>query len=388
MLRWRRGRDLKIMLLQLRKRRPRLHISLEGSLGGKRQRRAQGLAEELRSKVADSIVRSGWKHVPRARMAVTMTFFPGGKQAPALHNLVKFYLDELRSLVFDDDRQVSYLAAESWQPISGVKTAADKESRVFIKVERLADYKNKFDLYFSLSRDDGFRDYLRYGRRSFRHDHRKLFDNDDDDDDDLEFDSWYLRDTLLLTPESRERIRRLNMEQDQRRLLAVNGIDSLDRPGLPRWAKHLPGGINELRSSEHLSVELGNLPLRGETAQYKQRIRESLQALKARQHDFYPLLLPVELDVQVFSHAPKLSKDLDNIMRDVAPVVKEELLHPDAYVHGYRIYVADTDVSEHKSDFLRLKLLPSNAVSDFEKRMRETFEVAKEWLEEEIYKHY
>jgi hypothetical protein len=216
-----------------------------------------------------------------------------------------------------------------------------------------------------------------------------LFDDDDyDDDDDLEFDSLYLRDSLLLSSDSRERIRRLNSEQYQRRLLGVNGIDSLDRPGLPRWAKHLPEGINELRKFEHLSVELGNLPLRGETAQYKQRIRESLQALKAKQHDFYPLLLPVELDVQVFSHAPKLSKDLDNIMRDVAPVVKEELLHPDSYVHGYRIYVADTDASEHKSDFLRLKLLPANAVSHFEDRMRKTFEVAGEWLEEEIYKHH
>lgn len=373
------------MLLQLRKRRPHLHISIEGRLGGKRQRRAQGLAEELRSKVADSIAQSGWKHMPRARMAVTMTFFPGGGHVPALHNLVKFYLDELRSLVFDDDRQVSYLAAESWQPIKGVKTVSDKESSIVIEVERLANYKNKFDLYFSLSRDDGFRDYLRHDRRGFRHDHRKLFD---DDDDDREFDSWYIRDSLLLSSKTREEILRLNEENFQRRLLAVNGVDSLDRPGLPRWAKRLPERITELRRFEHLSIELGNLPLRGETAQYKQRIHESLQSLKAQRHEFYPLLVPVELDVQVFSHSPKLSKDLDNIMRDVAPVVKEELLHADVYVHGYRIYVADTDVSEHKSDFLRLKLLPANAISAFEDRMRKTFEVAKEWLEEEIYKHY
>ena len=374
------------MLLQLRKHRSLLHISLEGDLGGKRQRGAKQLAEELRTQVASSINQFGWKHVPRARMAVTMTFFPRGNQSPALHNLVKFYLDELRSLVFKDDRQVSYLAAESWQPVRGSEKHGGRESRVHIEVERLADYKSKFDLYFSLLRNDNFREYLRYSHNSFRYDYRKLLDDDDNDDD--EFDSWYLPDSILLSSESREVIRRLNTEQYQMRMLSVNGIDSLDRPGLPRWIKRHPDVMKELRGFEHLSVDLGHLPLRGETSQYKQRIRESLQRLRGQRKDFYPVLVPIELDVQVFSHMPQLSKDLDNIMRDVAPVVKEELLHSDAHIHGYRIYVADTNVWENKSDLLRLKILPVNAVSNFENKMNKVFEVAKEWLEDEVGRYF
>lgn len=383
---WRRGRELKIMLLQLRKQRSLLHISLKGSLGGKRQRGAKELAEDLRAQIASSVTQFAWKHVPRARMAVTMTFFPHGNQSPALHNLVKFYLDELRSLVFKDDRQVSYLTAESWQPVRGSEKHSSRESSVHIEVERLTDYKSKFDLYFSLLRNDSFREYLKYSHRSFRYDYRKLLDDDDDDDD--EFDSWYLPDSILLPPESREIIRRPNTEQYQRKMLSVNGIDSLDRPGLPRWIKRRPDVMKELRGFEHLSVDLGHLPLRGETGQYKQRIRESLQRLRGQRKGFYPVLVPIELDVQVFSPMPQLSKDLDNIMRDIVPIVKEELLHSDVHIHGYRIYVADTDVREHKSDLLRLKLLPVNAISDFEKKMNKVFEIGKEWLEDEIDRYY
>jgi hypothetical protein len=136
---WFKRRELKILLLQLRKRRSLLHISLKGSLGGKRQRGAKELAEDLRAQIASSVTQFAWKHVPRARMAVTMTFFPHGNQSPALHNLVKFYLDELRSLVFKDDRQVSYLAAESWQPLRSSEKHSGRESSVHIEVERLAD---------------------------------------------------------------------------------------------------------------------------------------------------------------------------------------------------------------------------------------------------------
>src|SRR6185503_7589814 len=109
--------DLKILLLQIQKRRPVLHISIDGDLGRKGRRDAADLVEEIKRQVATGISDFRWKPVRRARMAVSMTFFPKGKQVPALHNLVKFYMDELRNLVFTDDRQVSYLAAESWLPL-------------------------------------------------------------------------------------------------------------------------------------------------------------------------------------------------------------------------------------------------------------------------------
>ena len=75
-------------------------------------------------------------------------------------------------------------------------------------------------------------------------------------------------------------------------------------------------------------------------------------------------------------------------MRDIAPIFCEELLHADAYLHGYRIYVADTNNSEQPSDVLRLKLLAMNAVSNFEDRTSKTFEMAQDWLEEELNRYF
>lgn len=369
---------LRILLLQIRKRRPALRISVDGDLGRKGRRDAAPIIENIKRQVANGITDFQWKHVPRARMAVSMTFFPKGKLSAALHNLVKFYMDELRTLVFTDDRQVSYLAAESWLPLKKRRDDdGDGSSRAYIEVERLADYKAKFDLYFTLLRNDGFRDYLRGRRDSFL-----------DEEDDVDIESNYLPDFTELPHEAREFIRRHNRKELQRKLLSFNRIHSEDRPGLPRWAKYLQYDSKPLREIEPFAVDLGNLPLKGETIIYKDRIRKSLQALKDRHVTLHPIIVPVELDVQVVSRKSYVSKDLDNIMRDVAPIVGEELLASDAYLHGYRIYVAETGRSDYPSDFLRLKLLPMNGVSDFEDRTRRVFEIAQDWIEEEVNRYF
>lgn len=365
---------LKILRLQIRKRRPVLHISVDGDLGRKGRRDAESIIENIKRQVTSAITDFRWKPVPRARMAVSMTFFPKGKQNPALHNLVKFYMDELRTSVFTDDRQVSYLAAESWLPLkeSG-RHAGDASSRAYIEIERLADYKAKFDLYFTLLRNDEFRDYL-----------RDRGDSALDEEDEFEIETMYLPDFPALPQQVREFIRGHNQKERQRRLLSYNQIHSEDRPGLPRWAKFLGQDLKRLREIEPFAVDLGNLPLEGETMIYKDRIRKSVQTLKDKHKTLDPIVIPVELDVQVISSKSYVSKDLDNIMRDVAPIVSEELLASDAYLHGYRIYVAETSRSDHASDFLRLKLLPMNGVSDFESRTRRVFEIAEDWIEDQV----
>lgn len=379
MLYRRENNDLKILLLQIRKHRPILHISVDGALGRKGRRDAADLAEEIKRQVTMGISNFRWKPVPRARMAVSMKFFPKGKQVPALHNLVKFYMDELRNLVFTDDRQVSYLATESWISPKKLKdTDSEEISRVYIEVERLADYKAKFDSYFTLLQDDRFRDYLR----------NHYPDLLDDKEDEFEFESSYLPDYSVLSPEIRDCIRKHNFEERQRKLLSMNQIYAEDRPGLPRWAKLFPEQFDRLREIKPFTVDLGNLPLKGETSLYKDRIRRSIQLLKASYKALDPIIILVELDVQVISRKPYVSKDIDNIMRDIAPIFDDELLHDDAYLHGYRIYVADTNNCEQSSDLLRLKLLPMNGISDFENKIRKTFEVAKDWLQEELNSYF
>jgi hypothetical protein len=233
-------------------------------------------------------------------------------------------------------------------------------------------------LYFTLLRNDRFRNYL-YTHRSDLLDH---------EENEIEFESNYLPDSSVMPPEIREFVRKHNLEDRQRKLLSMNQIHAEDRPGLPRWVKFLPMQFKRLRAIEPFAVDLGNLPLKGETTLYKDRIRRSMQVLKANHKALDPIIVPVELDVQVISSKAHVSKDLDNIMRDIVPIFGEELLHVDAHLHGYRIYVADTNNREQPSDLLRLKLLPMNGVSDFEDRIRKTFEVAQDWLEEELNSYF
>src|SRR5262245_56187142 len=50
--------------------------------------------------------------------------------------------------------------------------------------------------------------------------------------------------------------------------------------------------------------------------------------------------------------------------------------------------VASTINTGYETDFLRLKLLPMNAVSDFASRMEKTFDLAQQWLNEELGRHF
>ncbi|MGI9066819.1 MAG: hypothetical protein ACR2HX_10505 [Pyrinomonadaceae bacterium] len=106
-------KKLRILSLRIQKRTPVLYISLEGKFGKKGRKDSKTIAQQVREQTAAVITSFSWKKVPRALMAVTMTFFPGDDANPAVHNLVKFYLDELRQTVFTD-RQVGFLRAECW----------------------------------------------------------------------------------------------------------------------------------------------------------------------------------------------------------------------------------------------------------------------------------
>jgi hypothetical protein len=370
---------LKVMLLQLRKRRSHFMTVVQGDLVQKRRRGADQIAEDMKRQFSAQMDKTSWRYAPRAKVAVTMHFHARDDQIPTLHNLVKFYLDPLRSVVFNDDRQVGYLAAQCWRPPKRFQNLGDKDASVFIEVERLTDYKRRFDLYFALMELGEFRDYLKWDYGC-----RHLVDEDDEFEalDDLWLDKA-AADFLGLSDETREKLRRFSIMELQRHR-ALNRIDQLDRPGGPK-GKYLRKERAKLRDLRLFTVDLGDLPAKGESKQYKQRIRTRLRKLPGEfRLLFRQILVPIELDVQVTPRALKLGKDLDNIMLGIAPAFKEELLHSEAYLHGYRIYVTDKLSEDNSSGNIRLKLLPLGAISSFEDAMDETFTAAKGWLENQL----
>jgi Holliday junction resolvase RusA-like endonuclease len=308
-----------------------------------------------------------------------MRFFAGSSQAPALHNLVKFYLDLMSSIVFSDDRQVGYLVAQCWRPPRRYADSDRAEGSVFIEVERLTDYKRRFDLFFALLKLDEFHDHIKWNRR-----YRHLVDEDD-----LfhEIGSLWLKDAVAdwlgVPVGTGKAIRRLATIERQKRLLMINRLDQYDRPGGPQ-GKYLRKERMELRDLLPMTINLGGLPARGKSGQYKRRIREKLKSLKKQFQLFTHILVPVELDVQVTPRALRLGKDLDNIMRDIAPIFAEEFFDQETYMHGYRIYTINKASDDDMPSSIRLKLLPPGAINDFEDTMEEIFEIGKEWLEDQL----
>lgn len=387
------------MLLQLRKSRSRFMTFVHGDLVQKGRRGADQIAEDMKRQFSAQMDKTSWRYTPRAKVAVTMHFYARDDRIPDLHHLVKFYLDPLRSVVFNDDRQVGYLAAQCWRPPKRFQNLGDKDARVFIEIERLTDYKRRFDLFYALMELDDFRDHLRWERRHHYPDlYWYLVDEFDDEFDEF-YDSWLDKataDFLGLSEETREELRRFNLTEHQKRLLMLNKIEKFDRPTSSE--EHFRRELARRYELELLTIYLGGLPVKGKSKQYKQRIRARLRKLRTESGSFgqitippilvLPILVPVELDVQITPRDLRLGKDLDNIMRDIAPVFKEELLHDEAYLLGYRIYVTHKLSEDTSSGNIRVKLLPPDAIGGFEDAMDETFTAAEDWLEDKLRRSY
>lgn len=369
---------LKIILLQLRKRRNQFQIKLDGEFLTKGNIGANSYAQVLRSKFERRVEKLNWKLVPRAKIAVTMSFFAWETQAPAIHNLVKYYLDPLQGIVFSDDRQVSYLAANYWRPVERSLTISNKAPSVFIHVERLADYKQKFDLYYELLEIDEFHNFLRnhYG-------HRKLLGEEEEElNNELQkylFEYMFSPKDIDTTEQSSDFCTRLREIKIQEFLLRRSQIDKTDRPGGPK-SKYKRSKLLQFRDRAPLVIDLGvgDHALRGQSKQRKRRIKANLGKLKTT---FRQILVPVELDVCVVPRSAELGKDLDNIMREIAAgVIKNDLLHKNTYLRGFRIYVVNNLLSSSPSGNVSVKLLGPYTISEFRDRQQETFKIAKKWL--------
>jgi hypothetical protein len=103
----------------------------------------------------------------------------------------------------------------------------------------------------------------------------------------------------------------------------------------------LPSLMDIFREAHPLIFDLGNLPSAAGTLAFTNRIREAMAVRVKEERLLSHIYIPVDLNAQVTRPAFGLAKDLDNVMQTVCPIVAQTLLHPDAYISGYRVYVID-----------------------------------------------
>ena len=332
-----------IQFLQLRKlrRKPGFIMRFDGEFLRKGRLSSKGIGAQFVSELDNNLRNLSWKLLPRAKVAVTMSFFASGKRTPLLHNLVKFYMDLLKGAVFRDDRQVYYLEAHFWRP----STLKDKP-KLYIAVERFTDYKRKLDFYFE------FKDQFSI------HYH----------DIEVEEDREYLN------------INRSRGELQQS-VLARNRIEPFERPGSP--GRIFKDFLRSYQRSHPLIIDVGDLPDRGKSDEYRKRIRNQFIDFRQKSSVFKGIVIPVELDIQVTPRFLTLGKDLDNIMCDIGPIFNEVLLSQAEYLNAFRIYVTDR-LTEDASGAIRVKLLPYGEIRRFSMSIDEVLEKAEEWFQDEM----
>jgi hypothetical protein len=264
-----------------------------------------------------------WRYAPRAKIAVSFRFFDQEKNHPDVHTLVKFYLDTLKGVAFHDDRQVHYLDVSTHRHRS-----AEHESSLFLDVWRLADYERVVQLGKQAEAPEDDRE--RYPPHVYL----------------LHRDDW-------------------GRALRQHEVLAGSPVLSHNA------TTGLPSLMDLLRDARPLIFDLGTLPSVEGTSAFKDRVRKTME-LHATAGDLLShIYIPVELNTQVSKQAFGLAKDLDNVMQIVCPIFTQTLMHPKAYISGYRTYVIDDPDMPPR---LSIQLLPGGAVEAHTRQIEARFE--------------
>jgi Holliday junction resolvase RusA-like endonuclease len=317
-----------------------LRCRFSGPLLTKKGMRARHNVNQLRETLTKDVGICRWKYAPRAKIAVAFSFYDLEKNNPEVHSLVKFYMDLLKAVVFKDDRQVYYLEASTLRvkPEQG-------QSSVFIEIRRLVDYERYVELATEAQRE--------------------LADEIDEDED------WDRFPWLVDVRDPQD----WHVAEVQYRLLSETSILSHSRA---RRKFGFRSSMDEAKNVHPYVIELGPLPLTESTVTFKNRIGAILDDYVARRSLLNRIRIPIELNAQITKQAIRLSKDLDNLMLIVCPLIREKLLHPKAYINGYRVHVVDDEKLPLR---LSIQLLKPGAIEEFQSRMERGFKAYGKELE-------
>lgn len=363
--------DKKIMLLQLKKQRKALHIKLRGELYQKSNRGFKRAQAELIRQIKDSANKFNWNMIPRARIAVKIQFFPSNdSQAPAIQNLVKTYLDMLNGIAFKDDRQISYLSAYCYRNDRSAENTHSKDGDVYIKVEKFADLLERYKLYHELKGELNSEYELEY-RHNFRRDY-------DDAGDEVSLGD--IAEKLNIEPAKVAELKRYDKIEKQLNRLSL--LDDGDWPGVLK-NPYLHALCGDLEEHFPFCFHIDGIMF---SDQKKQSETAILKKFKTYSSKFSQgkILSPIELDIQVRTRNRLLTKDLDNIVKNILPILQKHVLSDKSFIYGYRIYLVDNPCTNSDLKGLRIKIAPPFSISDYESMIDEIIEKGEEWLEQSI----
>jgi hypothetical protein len=283
----------------------------------------------------------------KAPIAIEFDFFPTENDPPALHSIPKNYLDLLegpvtvvarnrKRLLFENDRQVSYLAAKYHIPLD------EAQPSIWLKAAPYRDFIADIALLNKIQHNEleSVSGRLLYEKSSLSWD--KLVEDDDtihnndavdqlrDHENNKQFwvsrfgedvyEAWremYLRDvqnhilkTLSLTPSML--------------ILLLSPLFSDVPPEFDSIYEIMRGNL----ISEPFAINLKHSNLKqGESSVYKAFVKKTMASFRKKNSRLFPLIAPVGITI-LFQPPAFGSIDLDNLARRIVPFVNEELKPP------------------------------------------------------------
>jgi len=365
--------ESKIMLLQLQKYRKKFISILHSELLQKGSSRIKENTKILRNQIRRDKKKIGWSFIPRAKLAATLHFHSNHPNIPDLPKLVKHLLDVLYTEICTDDMQIEYLAACCYRPSRREFSSSTSRKSIFVKVEKLTDFKQKFSLFSTLMNNNDFRDYAKYHLQSSR-----FFKENYKDIEELWPDEKTVH-LLNIPPETAQAWHKMIRMQNQQKLISINRLNTYDWPeGPKKLLYHFQKSWSDLNP---FIFNMEGLPTKKGKAKYKARLQTKLRELNKKFPSFGKIIAPLELDIQVSLKGSKLNKDLDNIMLNISSVFAEELLETGSYLHGYRIYVIKHQKNIPVINSIHFKLLPLYEINDFYSLIEDVLELGIEWMQ-------
>jgi Holliday junction resolvase RusA-like endonuclease len=329
-------------------------VKIDGPFAKKKSLNAKQAIENARNMLKREVEFFRWKLNSRASYSVEFMFFTTKMQSPTLQNLVKFYLDTMKGIIFLDDRQVKHLVASCYRTNS--RNTVAEEEYLYIKVCRMSDYNKKIWLCDKLLGSELLR-----GRIDLNDDKYDAFSEVSPSLEDLDLWDEEVCKTLGFSKEAIERIIHLDTLQYQETCLRQFKIDPFDKPGYPR----------ERNIRRPCYIHLGQLPSQSKYEEYKKAIEDSLaNDTHTMPFKLNKLIDPIDIEIRVSSTGKTLHKDLDNIALDIIPIFSKLYLSKQSYVESYRIFFVGCE----NDNSLSLKPLRRGSIVDFFRAVDEIIE--------------
>ena len=307
----------------------------------------------------------------RAPVSIEFDFFPTKPNPPAAHTLPKNYLDLLshpnkgvvtnrKRIVFEDDRQVQYLAVRyhighgQTRPSIWMRTAPYRD--LVADLAMLESIRNG-----SIAGDGNRRS---FGRQASSW--NELCDENGSRQDDysaieslrtLERDkhTWVARfgeqtykimHTMKMREAQNQLLRALSMTPDK--LICL--LSPLFAGRNAQCFEDLHATTRQLMISPPFAIDLAhhNLKEAGDSTRYREMVRKMIRGFGERFNYFLPLRVPVGISI-LYQPPASGGIDLDNLARKIVPFVNEELKPPSN--HLFDIDASKIGSGEHRRWF-------------------------------------